>query len=118
MRPPDAATLRAAGWATRALVLTRRRLRRRGLARTVVPAPPRLPASARRGVALALRRRRPTCLERSLVLQRWLASQGVEVDVVIGVAGGAGDFGAHAWLDGEQSGGGYHEISRVRPRAA
>jgi hypothetical protein len=113
-RPLDFASLRAAAWAFRAALVTRQRLRRRGLAATIVPAPPFLPARARRGVALALRHWSPTCLERSLVLQRWLASQGQHLDVVIGVATASGEFRAHAWLDGESDGGAFQEISRVR----
>lgn len=110
-------SLRAAAWALRALLATRWALRRKGLEATVPP-PPALPPDARRGVMFVLRHAAPTCLERSLVLQRWLSSQGVARDVVIGVSGGRASFAAHAWLDGEANGGGYHEISRLHPSSS
>jgi hypothetical protein len=58
-----------------------------------------------------LRRLEPSCLERALVLQRWLAAHGEPRVVVIGVTA-AQDFRAHAWLDGEPAPG-FHEIARV-----
>ena len=48
-----------------------------------------------------LRRRSASCLERSVVLQRWHAAHGRPLDVVIGVKLPVSDFLAHAWLDGE-----------------
>jgi transglutaminase superfamily protein len=64
-----------------------------------------------------LRRRNATCLERSLILQRWYAAQGAPHDVVIGVTAPAGGFTAHAWLDGDSDEGAheFHEIHRLRP---
>ncbi|MGI8792290.1 MAG: lasso peptide biosynthesis protein [Acidimicrobiales bacterium] len=56
-----------------------------------------------RPVRAVLRRTGATCLVRSLVLQAWEASHGVERDVIVGVTGRA-DFHAHAWLDGDPSG--------------
>lgn len=94
-------TLRAAAWAALALRRTRRALARDGVRARVTP-PPTLPDGARRGVEAVLRRTSPTCLERSLVLQTWLAAHGVPCEVVIGVRRGAsGDVAAHAWLDVE-----------------
>jgi len=78
---------------------TRRALAREGLDGASVPAPPRLPGSARRGVLVVVRRRDNTCLERALVLQRWEASQGRGADVVIGTTGARDGFRAHAWLE-------------------
>ena len=95
----DLATLRAAVWALRAMRRTRRSLAREGLDGTYVMPPPRLPASARRGVLAVVRRRPNTCLERALVLQRWEASHGSSADVVIGVKGARDGFLAHAWLE-------------------
>jgi Transglutaminase-like superfamily len=109
----DIAAMRGAAWTLRALRRTRRSLHRDGLRATVVPAPPNLPAHAGRGVSFVLGRTSPTCLERSLVLQRWLASQGVHRDVVIGVARMDANVAAHAWLEGESGGETFHEISRV-----
>lgn len=51
-------------------------------------------------MAGALHRLEPTCLERALVEQAWLASQGVIRDVVIGVLpDGMRNGPAHAWVD-------------------
>ena len=115
-RGADVPTLRAAWWAARALRVARRQLARDGLPGLRVPPPPPLPESAGRGVAALLRRRKHTCLEEAVVLQRWLAAQGVRRDVVVGVRGPV-DFAAHAWLEGDLSPGraGYRELTRVAP---
>ena len=87
-------------WATVAAYLVRRRLKRSGV-RARVPRPPRLGAKAGHGVMGALSRLKPTCLERALVLQAWLAAQGNPLDVVIGVPREGMKSGpAHAWVDG------------------
>lgn len=83
-----------------------------------MPQPPRLGRSAGRGVTAALSRLEPTCLERALVLQAWLASQGVLRDVVIGVPKDGMKAGpAHAWVDGTDavSATKYLELHRLRP---
>jgi hypothetical protein len=110
-RPPDIATLRAAWWTDRALRRVRADLRDGELREVRLPAPPRLPAGAERGVRAVLRR--ASCLERSLVLQRWLAAHGDARDVVIGTTGPAG-FQAHAWLDGDDDAG-FVELARLPP---
>lgn len=111
-------SLRAAGWAAWAVWHTRRSLRSAGLGATV-PAVPELPPGARRGVYAVLRRLDPTCLERSLVEQAWLAVNGVDCDVVVGVARPGSTLKAHAWLAGdalpEPSANGYSEIHRLPP---
>ena len=114
-RPPSLATLRAAWWAQRALRRARRQLgRRRAIDRIALPAPPALSEHAVRGVLALLRRRRHSCLERALVLQRWLAAHGQPRDVVIGVTSAGERFGAHAWLEGEDaSGEPFHELRRL-----
>jgi hypothetical protein len=61
-----------------------------------------------------LRRLEPSCLERALVLQRWLAARGDPREVVIGVTAPDAHFEAHAWLDGE-SPREFREIARVAP---
>jgi hypothetical protein len=123
------ANLRAAWWAQRALRRTRRELEGGGIER--VPAlspPPSLPPAAIRGVLTVLHRRRASCLERSVVLQRWHAAHGQPLDLVIGVSPGPDRFGAHAWLEGEhpphgQAEGDFQEIhrlpvsDRIAPRA-
>lgn len=114
-RPPGIRTLRAAWWTDRALRRARADLRDGALRNVGLPAPPALPPGAERGVRAVLRRREPSCLERSLVLQRWLAAQGDPRDVVIGTTGASG-FEAHAWLDGEDAGvARYTEITRLPP---
>jgi hypothetical protein len=47
------------------------------------------------------------------VLQRWLAAHGAACDVVIGVTAPGGGFAAHAWLDGEEHGRKYAELTRL-----
>ncbi|HZR95099.1 MAG TPA: lasso peptide biosynthesis B2 protein [Gaiellaceae bacterium] len=115
-RRVDLATLCGAGWALVALHDLRRRLRSGGFAGAAVIAPPRLPAHAVRGVEALLRRRDATCLERSLVLQKWFYSRGVARDVIVGVTSPQSGFAAHAWLDGETAeSGSFHELRRLAP---
>jgi hypothetical protein len=112
-RPPGIATLRAAWWTDRALRHARAELRDGALRSVTLPAPPRLPERAERGMHVILRRREHSCLERSLVIQRWLAAHGDPRDVVIG-ATGAADFAAHAWLEGDLgSAARYVELARL-----
>ena len=91
-------TLRAAWWTWRSVRRARRELRDSGVRAQVAP-PPKLPWGAGRGVNAVLRRQAPTCLERSLVMQAWLAAQGEPYDVVVGVTRTASGFDAHAWVD-------------------
>jgi hypothetical protein len=113
-RPPRRADLRAAVWAWRALRSTRVQLREGAVRGVRVPAAPPLPAAAIRGVRVVLRRLEPSCLERALVIQRWLATQGIERDVVVGTHGGAGDFSAHAWVDGTPQDGQHDYVEMIR----
>jgi hypothetical protein len=108
---------RAAWWASRALGDARRALVRGELERIPLAQPPRLPAGAEYGVHALLRRRGASCLERSLVLQRWHAAHGRRLDVVIGVKAPVSDFLAHAWLDGEPPPAGmtFDELLRLHP---
>src|SRR5579863_9492100 len=109
--------LRGALWATLAARVVRRELRANGMS-AHVPRPPRLGRRAGRGVTGALSRLSPTCLERALVLQAWLASQGTMRDVVIGVPpDGMQSTPAHAWVDGTDSVSpvNYLELHRLRP---
>ncbi|HMJ02839.1 MAG TPA: lasso peptide biosynthesis B2 protein [Conexibacter sp.] len=112
-------TARAAGWGLLALRRLRRELPSAGLTARVT-APPAAPRASARGVELALSLRHATCLERSLVMQRWLLAQGRRHDVLVGVAGGADALDAHAWIDrydGAAQGAGYELLTRVEPRA-
>jgi hypothetical protein len=110
------AQIRAAWWAERSRHRARRSLRDGPLGDVHLAPPPGLPAPAVRGVAAVLRYRRVSCLERSLIMQRWLAAQGDRRDVVIGTTG-ATDFRAHAWLDGdpESLAVPFEELARLRP---
>lgn len=112
------ATLSAAAWTVWAVARTRRALKVDGLSATRVVPPARLPWGAGRGVLGVLRRLEPTCLERSLVLQSWLASHGRRYDVVVGVASQDGDLKAHAWLGYESppsDSRGFRELHRIPP---
>jgi hypothetical protein len=116
----DVPTLRAALWALIAMHRTRRSLARDGLRGAHVGPPPRLPASASRGVMAVVRRRPSTCLEKALVLQRWEAAHGAGADVVIGVHGPRDGFRAHAWLETmpDAPPGAFEEIMRLPAPAA
>jgi hypothetical protein len=109
----------AALWAAVAVRVVRRRLRADGV-RAVVPPPPPLPASGSRGVAGVLHRLTPTCLERALVAQAWMAAHGEPRDVVIGVPeAGLAAAPAHAWIDGSATAAseGHLELYRLTPPA-
>jgi Transglutaminase-like superfamily len=55
-----------------------------------------------------------TCLERSLIMQRWLMAIGRPRDVLIGVKSPRETTIAHAWLDHEDSRG-HHVLMRLPP---
>lgn len=88
-------------WALRAWWRCRRQLRRGGLQAVTLPVPPANRPGAHNGIQRTLTVVRASCLERSLVRQRWFAAQGRPCDIVIGIRGPVADFGAHAWLDGD-----------------
>jgi Transglutaminase-like superfamily len=93
--------LRAAWWALRTASRTRRLLDSEGLEAAIgPPPPPNLPDAGIRGVRGALRRRRESCLVKSIVVQSWEAAHGRRRDLIIGVTTPS-EFGAHAWLDGD-----------------
>ncbi len=87
--------------------------------RSMLPEPPYAAQRSHGGIVVRLLRlTRATCLERSLVLQRWYLHFDVEFDVVIGVAS-EDAFKAHAWLDGTEpdSAERFSEITRLTPAA-
>jgi Transglutaminase-like superfamily len=92
----DPAALLGAWWALRAVRRARRDLSTRPVDSVRLPSPPRLPAAGERGVNAVLRRLEPSCLERALVLQRWLTARGQPRAVVIGVTAPGPGFRAHA----------------------
>lgn len=104
-------------WAALAARIVRRELRTNGM-NARVPRPPRLGRWAGRGVGGALARLSPTCLERALVLQAWMASEGTMRDVVIGLPpDGLRSQPADAWVDGTESwsAANYLELHRLPP---
>lgn len=102
-RRPTLVDVRVTWWAHRALRRVRRDLPRRGLEASAEP-PSALSLTSTSRVEGVLRVERATCLERSLVLQRWLRSHDHEHAVVIGVVAPGEDFAAHAWLQGYDPG--------------
>jgi hypothetical protein len=115
---PGLPTLRAASWAILALRRLRREIPDAGLDVRVL-APPRATPGGIRGVEAALRMRHATCLERSLIVQRWLMAVGSHHDVLIGVGRDADTIDAHAWIhryDPDAEGEGLQLLSRVAPR--
>lgn len=113
----DPRNIRAALWALRALARIRRDLDRLGIAGARVLQPPGLPPESVRCVLTVLQRRRATCLERSLVLQKWHSAHGVDRDIILGVTAPGSGFSAHAWLDGEtDEGSEFHELRRLAVR--
>lgn len=112
------AKVRVAVWAWRAATRVRRQLRDGGLDAMQVPSPPVVGTQAEGGMRRVLRRRRLSCLEHSLVRQRWHAAHGSDRELVIGVSGPGEAFGAHAWLDGDpvSQNHGFQEIVRLPAR--
>jgi hypothetical protein len=109
-------SIAAALWAWRATGRVRRDLRAKPVDTLRVTPPPSRAVDARRGVGLALRARRASCLESALVRQAWQAAHGRDRDVVVGVTAPAEGFGAHAWLDGERGGEEFGELLRLPVR--
>jgi hypothetical protein len=111
-------TLRAAWWAVFALRRLRSEISERGL-EIRVAAPPELASDGLRAVEAALRRQHATCLERSLIIQRWLIAHGSSYEVLIGISGDADGIEAHAWLDRYDpatQGEGFRVLTRIAAR--
>ncbi|MDQ8046077.1 MAG: lasso peptide biosynthesis protein [Solirubrobacteraceae bacterium] len=107
-------------WARSAVAAMRRQVRTDGLDVTVI-APTSVAPGTLRGARIALRLDRASCLERSLVIQRWWAANGVSLDVIVGVRHPRlteGDL-AHAWVDRYDAdcSDRYPEIRRVKSPA-
>jgi hypothetical protein len=100
-------------WADDSLRHLRRTLPVDGVeARLGIPPRSRLPLDAI--LPRWLEWRGATCLERSLILQRWLLEVGRPHDLLIGVQRRGGSVIAHAWLDHEDPRG-YAELLRLQP---
>jgi hypothetical protein len=89
-------------WAWREAPRVRDRLGTQGGVKVAVSAPPTASPSGIRGVGLGLSLRRASCLERSLIVQRWYLSQGRSRPMLIGIAREGASTVAHAWLEGEE----------------
>lgn len=112
-RSTDLPAVRAAGWALRSHHHACRQLRSGRLSDVDVTAPPTTRPVDRRAVLAALRATGASCLERSVVLQRFDAAAGRPRALIIAVSRPGGGFRAHAWLDGDpEPGTGLHEILR------
>lgn len=110
------ANLRAAAWTWQELRGLRARMCAHGIDGVEAgTAPPSLPPTARMAVVGVLQRTGASCLERSVILQAWNAAHGHPRDLIIGVTSPSGGFQAHAWLDGEPSGGDFTELKRLAP---
>ena len=68
-------------------------------------------------VAARLTMQHATCLERSVIMQRWLIAVGQPHDLLIGVKSPRETTIAHAWLDHEDSRG-HHVLIRLPPDSA
>ena len=109
----DGLSLTAAVWAWRTHRDVRKQLRCNGLTGLVVRAPRSVRDRDRRAMRAVLRALRATCLERSLLLQRFDATAGRPRDLIIAVSAPGNGFRAHAWLDGDrQPDRTLHEITR------
>ena len=108
----DLRTARGALWTLQSRVAVRKQLRLSGVRDVQLPRPPSARPKDRRVTVLLLRSVTATCLERSLVLQRFDASAGVPRALIIGVTAPQRGFRAHAWLEGEHADAELKEIVR------
>jgi hypothetical protein len=102
-------------WAAVSVSQVRKQLANGRAGDALVKPPPRWALGGERGLVLAFRAMRPTCLESALVRQCWYAKHGEIRDVIIGVTSPQNAFRAHAWLDGEDDteGAGFTELTRI-----
>jgi type IV secretory pathway TrbD component len=107
--------LRTAIWAAWTCHRVHRQLARGGMDEVRLSAPPPLSGHDREVVLAVMRRVGATCLERSLVLQRWYAAQRTSRVLIIGVTAPRLGFRAHAWLDGETDAP-HHEMVEILRR--
>jgi hypothetical protein len=102
-------------WLDVGLVDVRRGLAIEGInARWRLPDPPYAAPWLTGLIAARLAMLHATCLERSLIMQRWLIAIGRPHDVLIGVKSPRETTIAHAWLDHEDSRG-HHVLMRLPP---
>jgi len=105
-------------WLDTGLADVRTSLQTEGIdARSRLPDPPCAAPWLTGLVAARLAMQHATCLERSLIMQRWLMATGKPHDVLIGVRSPRETTIAHAWLDHESSRG-HHVLLRLPPSGA
>jgi hypothetical protein len=105
-------------WLDAGLADVRTGLRTEGIdARTRLPDPPYATRWLTGLVVARLAMLHATCLERSLIMQRWLMAIGRPHDLLIGVKSPRETTIAHAWLDHEDSRG-HHVLMRLPPTGA
>jgi hypothetical protein len=104
-------------WAHGTLRDARRKLSSGQVSQLELTRAPRRSAGGAWGLKALLRLRPHSCLERALIVQHWLAGQGVLRSVVIGVGRPDGSFIAHAWVEGEEDelARSLHELTRLPP---
>lgn len=95
--------LRLLMWALVVRVQARRVIDARGVNDLHILRAPVLGEEQARRVQIVMDRTRARCLVRSIVMQRYLADNGVVRDLVIGTTAPSAGFRAHAWLDGESA---------------
>jgi hypothetical protein len=105
-------------WLDTGLADVRRGLGTEGIdARSRLPDPPYAAPWLTGLIAARLAMQHATCLERSLIMQRWLVATGRPHDVLIGVKSPRETTIAHAWLDHEDPRG-HHILMRLPPSGA
>ncbi len=105
-------------WLDASLVAVRRDLGTEGInAGSMLSQPPYAAPWLTGLVDVRLAMLHATCLERSLIMQRWLMAIGRPHDVLIGVKSPRETVIAHAWLDHEDSRG-HHVLTRLPPTRA
>jgi hypothetical protein len=102
-------------WSDESLLAVRQGLDTEGIdTRLRVPDPPYAAPWLTGLIAARLAMLHATCLERSLIMQRWMMAIGRPHDVLIGVKSPRETTIAHAWLDHEDSQG-HHVLLRLPP---
>jgi Transglutaminase-like superfamily len=106
-------------WVDRGLADVRRSLQADGIdqARSRLTDPPYAIRWLTFLVVARLSMQHATCLERSLIMQRWLMANGQPHDLLIGVRSPRETTIAHAWLDHEDSMS-HHVLIRLPPEGA
>ena len=100
-------------WTADALLFVRAELATTGIGQTNPFRAPRRKITES-SVGIVLERNAASCLERSLVRQRFYAAHGQHRELIIGVSPPNQDFHAHAWLSGDAGEG--DDLYQIMPR--